>query len=73
VRLADKDLFCEGEAVGDTALAQNGRRTTRLDMPSPQDIADRERTSLATVRLAFLKNDVGIRPAGSYPGRPRRR
>ncbi|MFE4685239.1 hypothetical protein ACFRNJ_31320 [Streptomyces sp. NPDC056721] len=40
---------------------------------SLQDIADREGTSLATVRLAFLKNDVPLRPAGSYPGRPRRR
>ncbi|MFE2736312.1 hypothetical protein [Streptomyces sp. NPDC059349] len=39
---------------------------------SLQDIADREGTSLATVRLAFLKNDVPLRPAGSYPGRPRR-
>ncbi|MET9674654.1 hypothetical protein ABZY68_16385 [Streptomyces sp. NPDC006482] len=38
-----------------------------------QDIADREGTSLATVRLALLKNDVPLRPAGSYPGRPGRR
>ncbi|WP_405928038.1 TniB family NTP-binding protein [Streptomyces griseus] len=33
VGLADKGLFSEGEAVGETALAQTGRRTTRLDMP----------------------------------------
>ncbi|OAR26733.1 hypothetical protein A8W25_28235 [Streptomyces sp. ERV7] len=43
------------------------------DHLSLQDIADREGTSLATVRLALLKNDVPLRPAGSYPGRPRRR
>ncbi|MGW2328496.1 hypothetical protein ACWC5C_22455 [Streptomyces sp. NPDC001700] len=40
---------------------------------SLQDIADREGTSLATVRLALLKNDVPLCPAGSYPGRPRRK
>ncbi|GAA2254596.1 TniB family NTP-binding protein [Streptomyces sp. NPDC020875] len=33
VGLADKGLFSEGETVGETALAQTGRRTTRLDMP----------------------------------------
>ncbi|MFE6398109.1 TniB family NTP-binding protein [Streptomyces alboflavus] len=33
VGLTDKGLFSEGEAAGDTALAQTGRRTTRLDMP----------------------------------------
>ncbi|GAA1335813.1 hypothetical protein GCM10009647_078210 [Streptomyces sanglieri] len=43
------------------------------DHLSLQDIADREGTSLATVRLAFLKNGVPLRPAGSYPGRPRRK
>ncbi|WP_435599839.1 TniQ family protein [Streptomyces sp. C10-9-1] len=43
------------------------------DRLSLQDIADLEGTSLATVRLAFLKNGVRLRPAGSYPGRPRRR
>ncbi|WP_395358403.1 TniQ family protein [Streptomyces sp. YH02] len=43
------------------------------DHLSLQDIADREGTSLATVRLAFLKNGVRLRPSGSYPGRPRRR
>lgn len=43
------------------------------DRLSLQDIADREGTSLATVRLALLKNDVPLRPAGSHPGRPRRR
>jgi hypothetical protein len=40
---------------------------------SLQDIADREGTSLATVRLAFLKNRVSLRPSESYPGRPRRK
>ncbi|MFJ6438457.1 TniB family NTP-binding protein [Streptomyces sp. NPDC091416] len=33
VGLADKGLFSEGEAIGETVLAQTGRRTTRLDMP----------------------------------------
>jgi hypothetical protein len=40
---------------------------------SLQDIADREGTSLATVRLSFTKNGVRLRPSGSYPGRPRRK
>ncbi|MFD8064216.1 hypothetical protein ACFXA0_34560 [Streptomyces cyaneofuscatus] len=43
------------------------------DHLSLQGIADREGTSLATVRLAFLKNGIRLRPSGSYPGRPRRR
>ncbi|GAA2254605.1 TniQ family protein [Streptomyces amakusaensis] len=43
------------------------------DHLSLQDIADREGTTLATVRLALLKNDVQLRPAGFYPGRPRRK
>ncbi|MFJ6438458.1 TniQ family protein [Streptomyces sp. NPDC091416] len=43
------------------------------DRMSLQDIADREGTSLATVRLALLKNDVPLRPPGFYPGRPHRR
>ncbi|MEV6398511.1 hypothetical protein AB0M39_27680, partial [Streptomyces sp. NPDC051907] len=43
------------------------------DHLSLQGIGDREGVSLATVRLAFLKNGVRLRPAGSYPGRPRRR
>jgi len=43
------------------------------DHLSLQDIADREGTSLATVRLALIKNDIPIRPAGACPGRPRRR
>ncbi|TJZ99046.1 hypothetical protein [Actinacidiphila oryziradicis] len=40
---------------------------------SLQAIADLEETSLATVRLALLKNGAELRPAGSQPGRPRRR
>ncbi|MGW6202442.1 hypothetical protein ACWF9B_02130 [Streptomyces sp. NPDC055089] len=43
------------------------------DHLSLQDIANREGTSLATVRLALLKNDVPLRSAGFYPGRPCRR
>ncbi|MFE6398111.1 hypothetical protein [Streptomyces alboflavus] len=36
------------------------------DHLSLQDIADRDGTSLATVRLAFLKNSVPIRPPGTF-------
>lgn len=43
------------------------------DRLSLLDIANREGTSLAAVRLAFLRNGVALRPAGSYPGRPRRK
>lgn len=43
------------------------------DHLSLQDIADREGTSLATVRLALLKNGVPLRPAKSYLGPPRRK
>ncbi|MCT9114004.1 hypothetical protein N4G69_52615 [Streptomyces mirabilis] len=40
---------------------------------SLQAITDRETTSLATVRLALLKDGTQLRLAGSYPGRPRRK
>ncbi|GGP98620.1 hypothetical protein GCM10010215_25390 [Streptomyces virginiae] len=43
------------------------------DHQSLQAIADREGTSLATVRLALLRDGTPLRPAGSYPGRPRRK
>ncbi|GLP67123.1 hypothetical protein TUSST3_37450 [Streptomyces sp. TUS-ST3] len=43
------------------------------DLLSLQAIADREDTSLATIRLALLKEGTRLRPAGSYPGRPRRK
>ncbi|MFJ9250136.1 hypothetical protein [Streptomyces sp. NPDC101776] len=43
------------------------------DLLSLQAIADREDTSLATIHLALLKNGTRLRPAGSYPGRPRRK
>ncbi|MFE5189879.1 TniQ family protein [Streptomyces sp. NPDC056628] len=43
------------------------------DHLSLQAIADREGTSLATIRFALLKNGAQLRPAGSQPGRPRRR
>nr|WP_246111637.1 hypothetical protein [Streptomyces hawaiiensis] len=43
------------------------------DHLSLQAIADREDTSLAAIRLALLKNGTRLRPAGSYPGRPRRK
>lgn len=43
------------------------------DRLSLQAIADREEASLATVRLALLKNGTELRPAGSQQGRQRRR
>ncbi|MFD4592770.1 TniQ family protein [Streptomyces rubiginosohelvolus] len=43
------------------------------DRLSLQSIADLEGISLATVRLALLKHAVPLRPAGSYPGRSRRK
>ncbi|MDQ1041971.1 hypothetical protein [Streptomyces sp. V4I2] len=42
------------------------------DHLSLQTIADREGTSLATVRLALLRTGTRLRPAGAYPGQPRR-
>ncbi|WP_328499700.1 hypothetical protein OG828_48670 [Streptomyces sp. NBC_00457] len=55
------------------ARAAQWRRWYEGDCLSLQAIADREGTSLATVRLALLKDGTQLRPAGSYPGRPRRR
>ncbi|WP_121712289.1 hypothetical protein [Streptomyces sp. E5N91] len=65
-----------------TASRQSGasawHTTTRLEQWrtwyeqghfSLQDITDHEGTSLSTARLAFLKNRVPLRPAGSYPRR----
>ncbi|KOU65127.1 hypothetical protein ADK96_19120 [Streptomyces sp. IGB124] len=43
------------------------------DHQSLQAIADREGTSLATIRLALLRDGAQLRPSGSYPGRPRRK
>ncbi|MEU7603134.1 TniQ family protein [Streptomyces sp. NPDC041003] len=43
------------------------------DYQSLQTIADREGTSLATIRLALLRDETQLRPSGSYPGRPRRK
>jgi hypothetical protein len=44
-----------------------------VDQLSLQTIADREGTSLATIRRALRKDGVHLRPAGSRPGRPRRK
>ncbi|MFG2375312.1 hypothetical protein ACGFY9_28015 [Streptomyces sp. NPDC048504] len=44
-----------------------------VDQLSPQTIADREGTSLATIRLALRKGGTQLRPAGSQQGRPRRK
>ncbi|WP_328786356.1 MULTISPECIES: hypothetical protein [unclassified Streptomyces] len=43
------------------------------DHLSLQAMANRERTSLAAVRLALLSHGICLRSAGSYPGRPRRK
>lgn len=56
------------ERCVDDLLVRASRRIASL-----QDIADREAASIATVRLALLKYDVPLHPAGSHPGRPRRR
>lgn len=44
-----------------------------VDQLSLQTIAAREGTSLATIRLALRKGGTQLRPAGSHPGRPRRK
>jgi hypothetical protein len=44
-----------------------------VDQLSLQTIADREGTSLATIPLALRKDGTQLRPAGSHPGRPRRK
>ncbi|MFD8812227.1 hypothetical protein ACFV23_12270 [Streptomyces sp. NPDC059627] len=56
-----------------TARAAQWRLLYERDRLSLQAIADREDTTLATIRFALLKNGTQLRPAGSYPGRPRRR
>ncbi|MEU3657394.1 ferritin family protein [Streptomyces sp. NPDC032161] len=64
-----------GSAVPSTPPPASGsgapgtNRTTRRSRTSPTA----KKTSLATVRLAFLKNGIPLRPAGSCPGRPRRK
>ncbi|WP_406126391.1 helix-turn-helix domain-containing protein [Streptomyces canus] len=55
------------------ARAAQWRRWDERDCLSLQAIAEREATTLATVRLALLKNGTQLRPAGSRPGRPRRK
>ncbi|MFF6807950.1 TniQ family protein [Streptomyces sp. NPDC012616] len=49
------------------------RQWYERDRLSLQAIADLEETTLATIRLALLKNGTQLRPAGSRPGRPRRK
>ncbi|MGA5454482.1 hypothetical protein ACPCVO_48790 [Streptomyces umbrinus] len=44
-----------------------------VDQLSLQTIADREGTSLATIRLALRKGGTQLRPAGPHQGRPRRK
>lgn len=53
--------------------AAQWRQWYERDHLSLQAIADLEETTLATIRLALLKNGTQLRPAGSRPGRPRRK
>ncbi|MBD9702082.1 MULTISPECIES: AAA family ATPase [Streptomyces] len=65
VGLADKGLFSEGEAVGETALAQTGRRTTRLDMPPFTIDTDQGRHHWRQLLLALEQRIV---LTDKYPG-----
>jgi hypothetical protein len=65
VGLADKGLFSEGEASGDTALAQTGRRTTRLDMPPFTIDTDQGRAHWRRLLLALEQRIV---LTDTYPG-----
>ncbi|MFD8222299.1 hypothetical protein ACFV2U_53945 [Streptomyces sp. NPDC059697] len=53
--------------------AAQWRQWYQRDRLSLQAIADLEETTLATIRLALLKNGTQLRPAGSRPGPPRRK
>ncbi|MFD8632422.1 AAA family ATPase [Streptomyces sp. NPDC058892] len=65
VGLADKGLFSEGEALGETALAQTGRRTTRLDMP-PFTIATEQGRHQWRRLLLALEQRIVL--ADTHPG-----
>ncbi|MEY9997123.1 hypothetical protein ABIE67_009155 [Streptomyces sp. V4I8] len=65
VGLAAKGLFSEGEATGDTALAQTGRRTTRLDMPPFTIDTEQGRRHW---RQLLLTLEQRIVLADTYPG-----
>ncbi|MEU9197037.1 ATP-binding protein [Streptomyces hundungensis] len=65
VGLADKGLFSEGSAAGDTTLAQTGRRTTRLDVRPftiTNEMGRRERKQM----LLALEQRIVL--ADKYPG-----
>ncbi|WP_405467203.1 AAA family ATPase [Streptomyces canus] len=65
VGLADKGLFSEGEAIGETVLAQTGRRTTRLDMPPFTIDTEQGRRHWRQLLLALEQRIV---LAEAYPG-----
>ncbi|MFI6542975.1 AAA family ATPase [Streptomyces prunicolor] len=65
VGLADKGLFSEGEAAGETILAQTGRRTTRLDMPPFAIDTEQGRRHWRQLLLAVEQRVV---LADTYPG-----
>ncbi|MBZ6136073.1 TniB family NTP-binding protein [Streptomyces olivaceus] len=65
VGLADKGLFSEGEALGETVLAQTGRRTARLDMPPFTIDTEQGRRQWRQLLLALEQRIVLI---GAYPG-----
>ncbi|WP_244190568.1 TniB family NTP-binding protein [Streptomyces caeruleatus] len=65
VGLADKGLFSEGEASGDAAQAQTGRRTTRLDMPPFTITSETGRRQFRKLLLALEQRLV---LADKWPG-----
>lgn len=65
VGLADKGLFSEGEAAGETVLAQTGRRTTRLGMPPFTIDTEQGRRHWRQLLLALEQRIV---LADTYPG-----
>lgn len=65
VGLAGKGLFSEGEDRGETALAQTGQRTTRLDMPPFTIGSEQGRRQWRQLLLALEQRIV---LADAYPG-----
>ncbi|MEU3184912.1 ATP-binding protein [Streptomyces sp. NPDC006923] len=65
VGLAEKGLFSEGTTSGDTALAQTGRRTTRLDM---QPFTIKNEAGRREWRKMLLALEKRVVLADKYPG-----
>lgn len=66
-------MLAEGEATGDTSLAQTARRTTRLDMrPFTIDTGQGRRQCGGPCRSVLTGRSHTGRAAGRAPGAPRR-